>query len=490
MRLISGVNVDGGTRVRSRVPLAMSPELEGQLLQICAPRSREQEAQIAREGGHLLRLRLLDGTTIEGQARCMGIRRSRVSALFPDLLYVEIDLEAQEATVQAKARALWSEGAGARGWRVWCDRYLRALDRACFTTSTEGDALRERWRVTGVELCADAVGVSFSRADAGSFVGAHAGSSVASTERRDTVETIAVGTRASPLSVCLYDKDAEIKAARKADVYAQVHQAHGWDGEARRTRCEVRFSGIGLQWEDPETGELIDLRDPIDLGQQRTLDVAWKLATFKRRMVIDDGATRRRRCPTDPRWQLYQRAADVPEQPWSYRQRVAVADETWTVRRQRAAERALRGAAAVAVLDGLGHEARAVVRLLDAAKADGADADELHEIAAPVEGMAIAALRRLFADGARVELARWAAAYDRTQALTRERIEQERAAFAAFASDLAATTLAAARPQGLPQRPADLDHLLQPPAQPAELWPAQVTECAGSDRAADPAAKQ
>lgn len=448
MRLVSGVNVDGGTRVRSRGALALAPEIEAQVNAILAPRSREAEAQIQREGGHLLRLRLDDGTEITGNARPLGIRRSRVAVLFADLVYMEIDLEAEEIAIQAKARALWSEGAGARGWRAWIDRYLRPIDRLTLGAfEGDGDPIRERWRVCGLELCADAVGLAFTREDAGCFVGAHAGSSIGTTERSESVETIAVGTRASPLSICVYDKTAEIEARRKADVYAEVHRAHGWDGEERRIRCEVRFNGIGLRWEDPESGELIDLRDPLEVGREATIAMAWSLATHKRRMVIEDGATRRRRCPTDPRWSLFQAAASVPEIPWTFRQRQAVAEETWKIRKDRATDRALRGALAVAMLDGLGWEARTIEAMLEEARLEGEDPEAMDRIAEPVEGMAIAAIRRAFSvTGTRSTLARWAAAYDRGQSLTRERIERERESAERFVRSLASVTRPKAHP--------------------------------------------
>lgn len=438
MRLVSGVNVDGGTRVRSRGGLELAPEIETQIHAILAPRSREAEQRIAREGGHVLRVRLDDGTVIAGNAKAQGIRRSRLAVLFPDLLYLEIDLEAGEVAIQAKARFLWAEGAGARGWSRWVDRFLRPIDRLLLgEPPEEGDPIRSRWRVCGLELCADAIGLAFSRSDAGAFVGAHAGSSIGMTERSEIVETIAVGTRSSPLSVCLYDKDAEIAARRKADVYREVHLAHGWDGEARRTRCEVRFTGVGLQWSDPDTGEIVDLRDPLEVARPETIALAWSLATHKRRMVIEDGATRRRRCPTDPRWIVFQRAAEVPVIPWTFRQVQAVSEETWIVRRKRARERALRGSLALAVLEGLGAEARAVERRLEEAARDGEEAEGLEAIAEPIEGMAIAAIRRAFSEpGTRAELARWASRYDETQSLTRDQIEAERAAAARFIMEL------------------------------------------------------
>lgn len=419
-RIVSPITIDGGTRVRSRVPISPRSDLLAQLDAARVDRDRDGEATLRRHGGAVVDW-VIDGTKHGSVARVRGSRRQLVSCLIADVAHVDLDLENNEAVIQAKARALWGAGAGTRGWRDWLSRVLSPISRQLFAAVEDHD-LRELWRVCGAEICVDAIGVAFDRDDASCIVGARKGSTVAHAETSRHVETIAVGTRASPVSLCLYDKDREIAAKRKADYYGPVHVACGWDGRAPRWRLELRLVGQGLRWVADDTGEVLDLRDPMTLCDARQVRDVWRIVTAKRRLVVAGEASRRRRAATDPRWELYQQATGAEIEAWTWRQSRDVTDATYQERRDRARDRGLRGLIQLAVLQGLDREVIAIHEAIERGDVDDDDTD-------PIVGAVVATAKRALETlAARREIAAYGATYARTQRAIRDRIEDERAA--------------------------------------------------------------
>ena len=320
----------------------------------------------------------LDVATPHGMVRVpfevAGRRRQLVRLHLADILHLEYDQESGELAVQAKARWLWSRGGGARGWASWVDGWLRAVHNLAYGRMAPFSAAT--WTVTGLELCADFTHLELHAEDAARIVGARKSSAIRHhVEVEGRVETVQVGTRASPVSVVMYDKDAELAAARKEDYYAERHRAHGWDGISNRARVELRLSGHGLTWtrqrrEDgawAQSGEILDARDPWGLTQ-RVISELWTHVTSSRRLVIPTDS-RRRRAPTDPRWLVVQSAAlehDEAEDGWTWRQTRAVTDATWAHREERARRTAGRSLATLAILRGWTPDADTIVPELTA----------------------------------------------------------------------------------------------------------------------------
>jgi hypothetical protein len=215
-----------------------------------------------------------------------------------------------------------------------------------------------------VELCADATGLQFQRDDADRFIGFRSsGTDGVSTEKDPSirvwgtpgdVESIMLGTRSgSAVSLIIYAKDVEIAREKDGDgsTYDAIHRAHGWDGEAPRTRIEWRINGVGLTLTQWQTGEVIDLRDPWLLGQPETLSQLWAAVAEKRRLIVPT-RTRNTRSETDPRWAFVQSAALEEHRTGSenWRQARFVESDTHDRRVERATRDAIRALHRVAQL--------------------------------------------------------------------------------------------------------------------------------------------
>jgi hypothetical protein len=297
-------------------------------------RSREDEAVDRDVGGRVGYLPIpqieIDARTgerrsmIAAEIRTSGARNERVTVYIPDCVYLSLNVESGRATAQLKAKALWSMGTGPA-----MSRYLGLVSWWLTGRMPELSELAGLgWRTTGVELCADFVGLAFDRSDVENIIGFRKGTKIADIAKSERLQTIQVGSRASRVSMCIYDKDQQLADVKGGDdsTYRATHLEHGWDGQAERRRVEARLSDGGLTMES-EKGDRIDLRDPAALADQELLAKTWAIITAKHRLIVP-GSTRRERCKTDPRWLLVQSAAGV-ELKDRYRQTRESQVNTW-----------------------------------------------------------------------------------------------------------------------------------------------------------------
>jgi len=279
---VSPVSVDGGTRFVIH------------LSDIFSPVPKWKAALLALETGALKQsielpvsdaLAPLEAAPV-ADVVVSGAKRHILTFLVPDLAWFRFNTESRDLHLQLKAKGLWAHGAGATGYVLMAGYWLRELFRL-FCGEFRDDVFRAGWKMTGLELCRDFVGVKFYRNDAGHFVGAKTNGDEGRELVRcwgaedQEVETINIGRRTSNLSLCIYDKLTQI------------------DDVERITRVELRLSNRGLSWEDKESGEILDFSDPSTAAFQHNLDSLWQLACHKRRLVVPNTATRRERCDTE-----------------------------------------------------------------------------------------------------------------------------------------------------------------------------------------------
>lgn len=310
---ITPVCVDGGARLRfDAAPgggqiaggsVSMAAWLEG----LRAVRDREGQAAWRESGGDLSTIQVPGFGPVVCAFAASGQRRQIVTCHLADAFHLTWDVEAGTASLEAKAPALWAAGAGLAGWEHWRSTWAVGVARWLGIDPAA-------WRVCALDLCADFTGFGeLTEADASLVVGARKRDTIrahSSATHPGIVETLDIGTRASNVSLCVYDKTAEIRAKGRGDIYAPMHTAYGWDGHALRHRVEVRLRGPALVWRTPRG--IVDLRDPSALTSEIVGEV-WRVVTRKRRMVQDGAVTRRRRADTQARWTVVQAAADVPE---------------------------------------------------------------------------------------------------------------------------------------------------------------------------------
>lgn len=173
----------------------------------------------------------------------------------------------------------------------------------------------EAAEVRELDLCADLAGATFREADRDAFVGRLREGRTWETDFKRTGKGarftgLRIGARPE-LSFTVYDKTVEIRERHGADDRSALEHglwtAQGWDGQGTVWRAEFKPRGRVLT----EYG----LRDPTTLPDR--IDGAWQAFTRKTlRLVTLGAATRRERCPTDPRWEALQGVsfahADVP----------------------------------------------------------------------------------------------------------------------------------------------------------------------------------
>ena len=310
---IAPVVVDGGTRFGLDIGDAANPHPEfGEVAEaLQRPTTREQEQAWRNAGGRTVDVPRPDADPVTMVATVTGSRREGLALYLEDVVHVRVNIELWTARVQLKARGLWALGYEplAREWlstvNWWMTSRRTRLDRA----HSVG------WRTTGLELCSDFTGLDFADTDAANFVGFRKNERVRVFGRDGAVETINLGTRASPVSVCLYDKDEQLAAVKGGDdsIYRAMHVAHGWNGEMPRRRVEFRVTGRALHYADDEHGQVLDFRDPAELASHDHLCDLWRLLAHKKRLIVPSAATRRTRAPWDDRWQAVERAAGVAE---------------------------------------------------------------------------------------------------------------------------------------------------------------------------------
>lgn len=218
--------------------------------------------------------------------------------------------------------------------------------------------------MTGVEQCSDHTGLAFRRNDARSFIGikqtgnidADAPASQVFGSSAENAETITIGTRSSPVSVCLYDKTLQVEKAKGGDrsMYEAAWRAGGWDGEATIQRVEMRMTGTGLRMERRDTGEVIDLNDPATVADPERMATAWAWVTFRKRLVIRGSAERATRCKVDPRWAMIQRCAEGADLAslGEWRQARQVQADCWATAAERARRSTVQSLARMSALHG------------------------------------------------------------------------------------------------------------------------------------------
>lgn len=286
-----------------------------------------------------------------------GAHRHILTFYVEDQCWFRWNDETRDLHVQLKAKGLWTYGYGEvmPYWLGWLAQ--------CFTGRTDDDAIAELFKCTGLELCCDFTGLQFYREDAGNFLGARInGDSGAAELPRDVwgdrecqrVETINVGRRTANLSLCIYDKLAQVDAVKDGDrsTYESTHREHGWDGSSRITRVEMRFAKEGMIWRDCR-GVTLDLSDPWTLCDRTSLGEAWGVGCQKRCLIVPGTATRRERCKSDPRWDEVAARGILEEDRGHWRQERRVQKDTHRERVKRARRSACQGMLRYAALHGL-----------------------------------------------------------------------------------------------------------------------------------------
>lgn len=366
VRPVSPLTVDGGTRFWRAIPAsewAPVPAMAELLDRVADDTDGATRELPVPELGYL------EAAPV-AETRVAGALRNVVTLHVHDHVWVRLITQrdgAVQVAVQLKAKAMWAAGAGAQGYARSAGYWLDAL--AWMLTGRRValvDARRWGWKLTGLELCCDFEGLALTRDDATHFVGARQSGDDGTPAERETlwgaghrVETLMVGRRGSSLSICLYDKLAQIQAAKGGDssTYAAVWRERGYDYDADAggdlMRVEYRFAGRGLQLECAETGEVLDFADPATATDPEALRRLWRIASDKRRLVVPDSATRIERCRLDPRWVSVQEADGAVELDGAWRQRREVQRDTHTVRVDRARTDGLRGLTRYLTLHGM-----------------------------------------------------------------------------------------------------------------------------------------
>jgi len=179
-------------------------------------------------------------------------------------------------------------------------------------------------RVRRFDLCADVAAIDFQRDDADAFVtkargevsfGVHEATVKG---RKLELTGFAIGQKGD-ISARIYDKPRELRAKYAEDhqklrrEFARLHRA-GWNGHESvwRLECQVRGDAI-KQFKARDLWELDDLIDGVwayCVGKPDNPKNSWL------RLGVLDKATRRERCPLDPRWRLFQEAVfTTPSRP-------------------------------------------------------------------------------------------------------------------------------------------------------------------------------
>jgi hypothetical protein len=378
-RVVASPRLDGHTRARwSFAPTtltttepksAVHAEFVELVAELRRPRTKSDDRREKRSG--LLVRRLPTGEHCE--CTVSGVRRQLITLHVWDVVHVTLNAETGDLRLQWKARALWSTSDQLAVIGEWVER----VSSWCGVELVLGESFAAGWTVTGVELCADFVGLTWRREDAAAFLGRYtrgsrdqvrtrAGDDLSVfTDLDDKVQTINIGSRKSNVSWCLYDKTGQIDRAKDGSnlpTYSSTWQAHGWNGTDEVARVELRLTSRGLTFETAD-GEELNLRDPAELTSSN-LHRAWAHCCSKYRLVELGTATRRERCSIDERWSSVQRAVDVDVEQLVQHRAVAADAHGEKVRRSaKSVARGMRRLAAlhgarVATVDGLGLLAR------------------------------------------------------------------------------------------------------------------------------------
>lgn len=337
--------LDGGTRFAFTFWPGHLPASSASILErLRVPRSRDDEKADRDAGGRTATFDLPGGRRTALVEGVTGERLQRIALHFLGAAYVLLDVEQGTGALELKSEGLWAAGSEAH-LRAWLEDTLALVSGSHLDHIALED---HEFRCTRVELCVDAIGVDFDARDRAGFVGAPR--KTAEYASGCTTETLAFGSRkGSAVSFVLYDKLTQIEQTKRC--HADTYQSW-WEAGARAAgislqellsagaavrRLEFRLRDRGLQFEDKATGEVLDLRDPLRVVDPHLLAQVYAHLTSKIRLVIPGSATRLDRCATDPRWAVFQGAADAD--PGSFVQR----RESTTAAHAEAVERAARG---------------------------------------------------------------------------------------------------------------------------------------------------
>jgi len=355
IRAVSPITVDGGTRFVLQLREQFAPS--------AAARALLRRLEHGAHKGQVL-LPIDPGGVLDAPPHAQfivsGADRQVLTFLVPDLAWFRLHLGTRQLQLQLKAKGLWLGGGGSVGYTLQAGFWLASLYRL-FAGGEPENVYQSGWKMTGLELCCDFVGLDLYRSDAGNFVGARTNGDDGEAGERVTVwggveeavQTINVGKRNSPISLCIYDKQAQIDAAKAGDgsTYEAVHRELGWDGDSKITRVELRFSGRGLCFDKGD--RVLDFRDPITATSDENLAALWTIATHKRRLIVPGSSTRKERSGVDARWSRVQDVASIPMLPAGWRQRREVQKDTHRNRVERSRVAGLRALARYGVLHGI-----------------------------------------------------------------------------------------------------------------------------------------
>jgi len=407
---VSPVHVDGGTRFALEVdpngfdavvadgdPRPRPPEaFRVALVKLRAPTTREQDQAERERGGCVLRLPVpphnaFGSTDVYVRAEIRGTRREMLTLYIEDVAFIRVGIESGQVRCELKARALWAEGYASVAARVldlvlwWCTGHRCTLANAhapCLTRAEDAPAWvwgadAMGWRVTGLEVCSDFTDLELAEKDLGSFVGFAATEIVRRFDARGEIATLNLGSRASPISLCVYNKTEQIADVKGGDdsTYRAAWRANGWNGIDPLRRVEFRFTGRALQLVDDETGEALDFRKPSALADARQMRKLWAIVCSDKRLVVRDNSTRIERCAMDARWsRVLAASAQGFEAGWRHRR--SAHEDCWRESEKRARRDVFRSLSRFAAL----HDhadltpQRALAFMLDTSEQDERDA--------------------------------------------------------------------------------------------------------------------
>lgn len=370
--------LDGGTRFwidLTNADIEAMPAAFSRLIaDLRRRRTREEKQEERRGGGPLVHVprrqgSLFDGDHYTASWRATGEDWCRfVSFHVQDMFYVRVEPIsprsgfATRVIVELKARLLHT----VMDQREIVGAVLREAHWWLTGDDVRPDQLHELgWCTANIEECADFYKLPWLRDDAVRFVLPNAlmkQGNIGKVFGTDPffAATVMVGTRSSDFSLILYNKSEQIDEVKGGDAstYAAIWRAHGLSDDRMRlvSRAEFRLKGRALRWIDKHTGEVFDLRDPMVASSPEVLGLLWASITRRRVRLFVPGATRRKRCKTDPRWERVREASSA--EPHDIMQHREAHEDAHAAALLRAMRQHLIGAQRIAAL----HDARITTR--------------------------------------------------------------------------------------------------------------------------------
>lgn len=314
---ISALKIDGGTAFDIKTNPHLWPgELRG-LVHGMQVRNPERKSNDDRRGV-VRTISPVGSQPRNALVYVSGSHRHRIKLEFPGEAVADINARTGLIVVHAKARSLW-----AGGLEAWMDTWLDFVARlASKQGCTPWTAHGVGWRTRNIELCSDFVGLEILRADGGNFTTRAKVRTIERTKAErldiggslgDEIQTIQIGTRTSPSSMCIYQKSLQLRATKKIDPASSIYaptwrQSSDYLSDREVTRVELRLNKRSLRFQQGKSQNVIDLSVPDSLLNMALLAKVWAHETTRRRMYVRKN-TKARRCPTDPRWLVVQAAA-------------------------------------------------------------------------------------------------------------------------------------------------------------------------------------